>query len=72
MSQRQTSAGQWFDARQQGRRLPEHELPEDLHCGLCGQGMYPHEYSQAVRETTNMDICASCLEAMTENACASH
>lgn len=37
-----TKAGDWFDARLEGRHLPEHELPVDqlsgdLLCPLCGE-----------------------------------
>ena len=35
-----------------------------LHCDLCGERMGAHEFSQAVRDTSGMDICSTCLEAM--------
>lgn len=52
------------------RVAPSHASPSmprpvaPLFCDLCGERMGAHEFSQAVRDTSGMDICSTCLEAM--------
>jgi len=54
-----TSAGQWFDARLRGERLPEHEHPAewaDLNCPICDEPL--------TLERGTAGMCALCMCAV--------
>jgi predicted amidophosphoribosyltransferase len=52
-----TKAGDWFAARQAGKRLPEHELPDDA-CPICGNPM------RLIESQLFCDRCRATLETM--------
>lgn len=56
---KETKVDAWFAARQRGERLPEHELPDDVWCDLCGRRATRDDYSPE----TDMTICNPCIEA---------
>lgn len=59
MTHSTTSAGDWFDARLEGRRLPEHENTDDAYCEFC-HGRMPANPEPAFW------ICDDCIERHAE------